>query len=54
MVELGVWLLLTLRVETYVFVKTILDAVVKVGAIGLSVWWFRRVLASRGVTLAHG
>jgi hypothetical protein len=51
---LGVWLLFTLSVEAYVLVKTILNAVVKGGAILLSIWWFRRVLRNRGIAIAYG
>lgn len=51
---LGVWLLFTLSVESYVLVKTILNGVVKGGAILASIWWFRRVLRSRGIAIAYG
>ena len=49
---LGVWLLFSVSVETYVLVKTILNAVVKGGAILLSIWMFRRLLRRRGFAIA--
>lgn len=45
---LGLWLLLTTPVETYVLVKTVLNVVVKGGAILVTIWWFRRLLRSHG------
>jgi uncharacterized membrane protein len=51
---LGVWLLFSVSVETYVLVKSILNAVVKGGVILLSAWMFRRVLRRRGYAVAYG
>lgn len=48
------WLLLSLRVEAYVAVKTVLDGAIKVGAIAVSIWWFRRALGNRGISIAYG
>ncbi len=50
---LGVWLVFTVSVETYVLVKTILNVAVKGGAILLSIVMFRRLLRRRGFAITY-
>lgn len=49
---LGVWMLYSMSIETYVLVKSIQNAAVKGGMILVSIWMFRRLLRRRGYAVA--
>ena len=46
---LGLWLLLNQATTTYVLTKTVISIGFTVGAVGVSVLWFRRSMTRHGL-----